>query len=88
LHGLASAARWNAQSEDSYFKELLGGVEDVLCPTSHCAEDALGDPKRIEPGFENIHLLRRVFGEPGTFYARYDRESDTLTEVSPNSLGL
>jgi hypothetical protein len=55
---------------------------------TRCAEHALGDLKPIEPGFENIHILRRVFGEPGRFHARYDRESDILTEVSPNSLGL
>jgi hypothetical protein len=69
------------------------GVEGLLYDNrgwlaTRCAEHALGDPKPIEPGFENIHILRPVFGEPGTFYARYDRESDTLTEVSPNSLGL
>jgi hypothetical protein len=53
-----------------------------------CAAHALGDPEPVEPGFENICKLRRVAGEPGLYYARYDRETDTLTEVSPNSLGL
>ena len=53
-----------------------------------CAEHAVGDPEPVRPGFENIRKLRRVAGEPGMYYARYDREADTLTEVSPNSLRL
>ena len=53
-----------------------------------CAEHAVGDPEPVRPGFENIRKLRRVAGEPGMYYVRYDRETDTLTEMSPNSLGL
>jgi hypothetical protein len=53
-----------------------------------CAEHAVGDPEPVRPGFENIRKLRRAAGEPGMYYARYDREADTLTEVSTNSLGL
>jgi hypothetical protein len=52
-----------------------------------CAEHATGDPE-LEPGFENVRKLRRFSGEPGMYYARYDRKTDTLTEVSPNALGL
>lgn len=53
-----------------------------------CAEHAVGDPEPVRPGFENIRKLRRVAGEPGMHYVRYDREADTLTEVAPSSLGL
>jgi hypothetical protein len=55
---------------------------------TRCAEHALGNPAPLEPGSENIHKLRHVAGEPCLFYARYDRETDTLTEVLPNSLRL
>jgi hypothetical protein len=55
---------------------------------TRCAEHALGDPEPVEPGFEFIRILRRATGEPDLLYARYDPETDTLTEVSPNSLGL
>jgi hypothetical protein len=48
-----------------------------------CAEHAAGDPVPVRPGFKNVHLLRRTPGAPDMYYARYDRESDTLTEVSP-----
>jgi hypothetical protein len=53
-----------------------------------CAEHAVGDPEPVRPGFEIIRKLRRLAGEPGMYYVRYDRETDTLTKVSPNSLGL
>jgi hypothetical protein len=53
-----------------------------------CAAHAVGDPELVRPRFENIRKLRRVVGEPGMYYVRYDREADTLTAVSPNSLGL
>jgi hypothetical protein len=53
-----------------------------------CVEHAVGDPEPVGPGFENIRKLRRIAGEPAMYYARYDRETDSLTEVSPNSLGL
>jgi hypothetical protein len=55
---------------------------------TRCTEHALGDPASIKQGFENIRILRRVPGESGLLYAHYDRETDTLTEVSPKSLGL
>lgn len=55
---------------------------------TRCAEHALGNPTSIKQGFENIRILRRVTGPPNLFYARYDRQTDTLTEVSRNSLGL
>jgi hypothetical protein len=48
-----------------------------------CAEHAAGDPVPVRPGFKNVHLLRRTPGAPDMYYARYDRETDTLTEVSP-----
>jgi len=53
-----------------------------------CAEHAVGYPELVEPGFDNIRRLRRVAGESGIYYARYDRETDTITEVPLNALGL
>jgi hypothetical protein len=48
-----------------------------------CAEHTAGDSVPVRPGFENVHLLRRTPGAPDMYYARYDLETDTLTEVSP-----
>jgi len=52
---------------------------------TRCTEHAAGDP--VQPkygrGFENVRRLRRWRGGADVFYARYDRETDTLTEVSP-----
>jgi hypothetical protein len=50
-----------------------------------CTEHAAGDPVPVKPGFENIHFLRRKPGAPDKYHARYDRETDSLTEVSPPS---
>jgi hypothetical protein len=36
-------------------------------------------------GFENVRLLRRWRGRADVYYARYDRGTDTLTEVPPPS---
>jgi hypothetical protein len=53
---------------------------------TRCAEHAAGDPAPpTRPGFENVHSLRRTPGTVNMYYARYDRESDTLTEVRPPS---
>jgi hypothetical protein len=41
----------------------------------------------VRPGFENLRFMRRTPGTANMYYARYDRETDTLTEVSPPSLG-
>jgi hypothetical protein len=48
-----------------------------------CAEHAKGSPLCDPPGFENIRLVRRTPGTSGVYYARYDRETDTLIEVLP-----
>jgi hypothetical protein len=37
----------------------------------------------VRPGFENVRFLRRTPGTANTYYARYDRETDTFAEVSP-----
>jgi hypothetical protein len=50
-----------------------------------CAEHAAGDPVPVRPGFENVRLLRRKPGAPDMYHAQYDRETDSLTEVSPPS---
>ena len=52
---------------------------------TRCAEHAAGDPVPVRPGFENVHFLRRTPGTANMYYARYDRATDTLTEVSPRS---
>lgn len=51
---------------------------------TRCTEHAAGDPvpARYGHGFENVRRLRRWRGEADVYYARYDRETDTLTEVS------
>ena len=56
---------------------------------TRCAEHAAGDPvpPRYGHGFENVRLLRRWHGQAEVHYARYDRETDTLTEVSAPSPG-
>lgn len=54
---------------------------------TRCAEHAAGDPVAVRPGFENVRTLRRRPGAPDMYHARYDRETDTLTEVSPPSVG-
>lgn len=56
---------------------------------ARCAEHAAGDPvtSRYGLGFENVHRLRRWRGQADAYYARYDRETDTLTEISPPSPG-
>jgi hypothetical protein len=48
---------------------------------TRCGEHAAGDPVPPRPGFENVRLLRRWHGRADVYYARYDREADTLTEV-------
>lgn len=56
---------------------------------TRCAEHAAGDPvpARYGRGFEDIRRLRRWRGRPDFYYARYDREADTLTEVPPPGSG-
>jgi hypothetical protein len=55
-----------------------------------CAEHAKGEPVPVEPGFENLHVVR-TFG-PGRFpivsCRRYVRETDSFLDVDPQSLGI
>lgn len=48
-----------------------------------CAEHAAGDPVSKRPRFENVRRLRRWRWKADLYYARYDRETDTLTEIAP-----
>jgi hypothetical protein len=56
---------------------------------TRCAEHAANDPvpPRYGLGFENVRRLRRWLGQADVYYARYDRERDTLTEVPRPSAG-
>jgi hypothetical protein len=42
----------------------------------------VGDPAQQRHG-ENVYLLRRMPDRPEMYLARYDRETDTLTEIPP-----
>jgi hypothetical protein len=50
---------------------------------TRCGEHAAGDPvpPRYGLGFENVRRLRRWRWKADLYYARYDRGTDTLTEV-------
>jgi hypothetical protein len=50
-----------------------------------CDRHAAGDRVPNRAGFENVRRLRRRRGQADMYYARYNRESDTLTEVPPPS---
>jgi hypothetical protein len=50
---------------------------------TRCADHAAGDPVPVRAGLENVRILRRRPGAPDIYHARYDRETDTLVEVSP-----
>jgi hypothetical protein len=56
---------------------------------TRCGEHAAGDPvpPRYGHGFENVRRLRRWRGQADAYYARYDRETDTLTEVPRPTTG-
>jgi hypothetical protein len=55
-----------------------------------CADHAAGDPAPARRGMEGVHLVRKmVAGRPGPISAgRYDRATDTFTDVDPSSLFL
>ncbi len=52
---------------------------------TRCTEHTAGDPMppRYGIGFENVRRLRRWRGQADMYFARYDRESNTLAEVPP-----
>ncbi|OSI73295.1 hypothetical protein [Bradyrhizobium canariense] len=50
---------------------------------TRCADHAAGYPLPIEIGSENVRQYRRTRRKLDMFYASYDREADTLTEISP-----
>jgi hypothetical protein len=66
--------------------EICGAEGRLYCSrgwlATACAEHAAGDPVPVRPGFENVRLLRRRPGAPEMYHARYDRETDSFTEVS------
>lgn len=54
---------------------------------TRCIDDAAGEPvpPRFGVGFENVRRFRRWRGHADMYFAKYDRETDTLTEVPPPS---
>jgi len=50
---------------------------------TRCAEHASGDPVPAHYGSDRIRRLRRWRGQADVYYARYNRDTDTLTEVPP-----
>ncbi|MFB9268014.1 hypothetical protein ACFFWD_33605 [Bradyrhizobium erythrophlei] len=54
---------------------------------TRCTTHANGVEVPPERGRENVHLVRRSLGTSDVYYARYDRESDSFTEVPPPSPG-
>jgi hypothetical protein len=52
---------------------------------TRCADHRAGDRVPVAPGFENVRILRRRPGRPDMYHARYDRETDTLKEISSPS---
>jgi hypothetical protein len=55
-----------------------------------CADHAVGDPAPARCEMERVHLVRKMIGErPGPISAgRYDRATDTFTDIDPSSLFL
>jgi hypothetical protein len=58
--------------------------------TTRCAAHATGRPAiEVRPGFENIHVVRYVAGDESRISCRrYDRDTDSFTDVDPSSLGI
>jgi hypothetical protein len=55
-----------------------------------CAMHAKGAPVPVEPGWENIHLIRGPRDGKASILVcrRYIRETDEFVEVDPSSLGI
>ena len=55
-----------------------------------CASHAKGAPVAVEPGWENLHLVRGYRdGKVALILCRrYDREADAFEDVDPRSLGI
>jgi hypothetical protein len=57
---------------------------------TRCPQHAVGDAIQVRRGMERVHLVRRlVGGRPGPIGAgRYDRVTDTFTDIGPSTLNL
>ena len=57
-----------------------------------CAEHAKGKPVPVKPGFEKLHIVRTFGPARGQFpivsFRRYIRDTDSLVDVDPKSLGI
>ena len=57
------------------------------CLSTSCADHAVGSAVDVKAGLENIRLYRRLPGKSDMYRARYDRETDTLTELPSSAAG-
>jgi hypothetical protein len=55
--------------------------------STSCADHAVGSAVNVKAGLENIRLYRWLPGRSDMYRARYDRETDTLTELPPCAAG-
>jgi hypothetical protein len=55
-----------------------------------CAEHAQGDPAPVRPGFENLHIVRRLEAGRAQIVTcrRYIRDKDSFVDVDPQTLGI
>ncbi|WP_426532969.1 hypothetical protein [Bradyrhizobium sp. McL0615] len=58
--------------------------------TTRCATHAEGKPVDPRPGFENLHIVRQfAAGRMNAITCRrYNRETDSFTDVDPSELGI
>jgi hypothetical protein len=55
-----------------------------------CPEHAQGEPVPVRPGRENLRIVGRLVGDRIRIAScrRYDRATDSFTDVDPGSLGI
>lgn len=54
---------------------------------TRCIHHAEGEPVPPRFGIVGTRAYRRRWGQPGIYYARYDRAADALIEVEPRAFG-
>lgn len=55
-----------------------------------CRDHAQGVPVPVPPGMENLHVVRKFFGDGSSIIEcrRYDRFHDRFVDIDPNSAGV